>query len=219
MSAGSRPASETVTQKHVSAHLDKPGCAGLCASASLCPTVAPGSVLELLSRALTPPTTPPTCCMFPRMLSSSVYDVKTQTVESELLLLLLLHLLPVALALLTVSSLLLCLFFSCVCEGLCDSGPVKSDVWDAKGGVVPYLPTSPAPAARSSRPHLLLPPLSSCLLPPSLIRGVCCLSLSSCGFVACDLLYYLRNNNRNIKSCLSTSFVLMLSEKSLTGFH
>lgn len=68
-------------QKHVSAHLDKPGCAGLCASASLCPTVAPGSVLELLSRALTPPTTPPTCCVFPRMLSSSVYDVKTQTVE------------------------------------------------------------------------------------------------------------------------------------------
>lgn len=159
-------------------HLDKPGCAGLCASASLCPTVAPGSVPELLSRALTPPT----CCVFPRMLSSSVYDVKTQTGMRTAP--------PASAASPSCCSrpadLLLCLlFFSCVCEGLCDSGPVKSDVWDGKIGVVPYLPTSPAPAARSSRPHLLLPPLSSCLLPPSLIRGVCCLS-SSCGFVACD---------------------------------
>lgn len=68
--------------------------------------------------------------------------------------------------------------FSClrVCflwEGVCDSGPAKSDVWDAKGGVVPYFSASPAPAVWSSRPRLFLPPLSSRLLPLSFCGGVC----------------------------------------------
>lgn len=73
-------------------------------------------------------------------------------------------------------SCFICMCFNmCVGEGVCDSGTVKSDVWDAKGGVVPYVTSSPAPAARSSRPRLLLPPLSSWLLPLSLCGGVCCL--------------------------------------------
>lgn len=56
----------------------------------------------------------------------------------------------------------------CLWEGVCDSGPVKSDVWDAKGGVIPYFPASSAPAVWSRRPRLLLPPLSSRLLAVSL---------------------------------------------------
>lgn len=69
----------------------------------------------------------------------------------------------------------------CVCcaEGVCDSGPAKSDVRDAQGGVVPHLPAPPAPAVGSRRPRLLLPPLSSRLLPLSLCGGVCCPFLPS----------------------------------------
>lgn len=76
----------------------------------------------------------------------------------------------------------LCVCVCCVWKGVCDSGPVKSDVWDAKGGVVPYLPASPVPAVRSSGPRLLLLLLSSWLLPLSLCGGVCCppLLFSSC---------------------------------------
>lgn len=62
----------------------------------------------------------------------------------------------------------------CLCEGVCNSGTVKSDVWDAEGGIVPYLSASPAPAVWSRRPRLLLPPLSSRLLPLSLCGGLCC---------------------------------------------
>lgn len=67
-----------------------------------------------------------------------------------------------------------CVCVRCLCEGVCDSRPVKSDVWDAKGGVVPYLPAPSAPAVWSCRPRLLLPPLSSWLLSLSLCGGLCC---------------------------------------------
>lgn len=67
-----------------------------------------------------------------------------------------------------------CVCVCCLCEGVCDSGTVKSDVWDAKGGIVPYLSASPAPAVWSRRPRLLLPPLSSWLFPLSLCGGLCC---------------------------------------------
>lgn len=77
-------------------------------------------------------------------------------------------------SLLSFSSPLLCVCVCCLCEGVCDSGTVKSDVWDAKGGIVPYLSASPAPAVWSRRPRLLLPPLSSWLLPLSLCGGLCC---------------------------------------------
>lgn len=61
-------------------------------------------------------------------------------------------------------------------KGVCDCGPVKSDLWDAKGGIVPYLPSSPSPAVWSSRSSLFLHPLSSWFLPVSLYQGVCCCS-------------------------------------------
>lgn len=63
--------------------------------------------------------------------------------------------------------------------GVCDSGPVKSDLWDAKGGIVPYVSAPPAAAVRSRRSRLLLPPFSSWLRPVSRCGGVCRPSFSS----------------------------------------
>jgi len=62
---------------------------------------------------------------------------------------------------------------ACLSEGVCDSEPVESDVWDAEGGVFPDVPAPPAPAVRSRRPRLLLPLLPQWLLPLSLCGGVC----------------------------------------------
>ena len=61
-------------------------------------------------------------------------------------------------------------------KGVRDCGPVNSVLWDAEGRVLPYL-SSPAPPVRSWRPRLLLPLLSSRLLPLSLCWGVSGLSL------------------------------------------
>lgn len=69
-----------------------------------------------------------------------------------------------------------CVCVCCLGEGLCDSGPVTSDVWVAKGGVIPYFSAPPAPSVRRRRPRLLLPPLSPRLLPLSLCRGLFCLT-------------------------------------------
>lgn len=67
-------------------------------------------------------------------------------------------------------------------SGVCDCRPIKPDLWDAEGGVFPYL-TNPITSDFSSRLRLLLPPLPSWLLPLSLLWGVslllCSLSFDS----------------------------------------
>lgn len=91
----------------------------------------------------------------------SVYHIVMMQGSQDLSLLLSVLLMAVS-SLLLVSDLSLCV--SVLWEELCDFRTVKSDVWDAKGRVLPYITTLPPPAVWSCS-HILLPHLSSWSLP------------------------------------------------------
>lgn len=97
-------------------------------------------------------------------------------------------------------------------EGVCDSGPVKSHLWDAQGGVLPYLPAPPAPAARSGGPRLLSPRL----LPLSVCGGLSSPPIFSFFLLQVCLFLF---EQQTLKCCLSLFKVVKPKVKSRLHQH